>query len=112
MKIRCNVDYSDFSLIANGSEVAIKNINADFNAVRKMDKNWSFVTNINNLKSVNGKWPEKIKYQFELIENVNSEYRYKGYFPFLKFGGVLFIISLLNHNFAQFIFYITFYESV
>ena len=33
MKISCDIDYSDFSLIANSSDVAIKNINADFNAV-------------------------------------------------------------------------------
>ena len=104
MNIRCDIDYSDFSLIANNSDVAIKNINADFNAVRKMDKNWSFVTNINNLQTVNGKWPEKIKYQFELIENVNNKYLYKGYVPFLKLEDILPVLiaaNILPNNLLQ-----------
>ena len=91
-----NIEYSDFSIIAKESSVAVENISLAIHGERKLDKNWLLNLNIKNLQTANGAWPSS-NYQLEFINDLkNDNDQYKGHLPFLKLEDILPLIITFN----------------
>jgi uncharacterized protein (TIGR02099 family) len=78
------IRYSDFSLSTDQYNLPINNIGLNLYAERKKDKDWLINVTIKDLETSHGLWPSS-NYQLKIEKNeFENNYRYSGYFSYLK----------------------------
>jgi uncharacterized protein (TIGR02099 family) len=94
INISGEIHYSDFSLNTDQYNLPINNINLNLYGERNNDNDWLLNVTVEDLQTSHGLWPSS-SYQLKIEKNDSgNNYRYSGYFSYLKLEETLpFIVA-------------------